>query len=101
MRWNKSPSRRSDGYRSSPEGFVLKQIKKKSLGSGPVHLRGNGHRAAQTREADIGGDLVDANTDAIDRMLNLKVNVVMKNVHDVLPHMIGRVISALPNSDRM
>ena len=32
----------------------------------------------------------DANTDAIDRMLNLNVNVVMKNVHDVLPHMIER-----------
>ena len=26
----------------------------------------------------------------IDRMLNLNVNVVMKNVHDVLPHMIAR-----------
>lgn len=38
----------------------------------------------------IGGDLVDADTDAIDRMLNLNVNVVMKNVHDVLPHMIAR-----------
>ena len=38
----------------------------------------------------IGGDLVDAQTDAIDRMLNLNVNVVMKNVHDVLPHMIER-----------
>ncbi len=38
----------------------------------------------------IGGNLVDANADAIDRMLNLNVNVVMKNVHDVLPHMIGR-----------
>ena len=38
----------------------------------------------------VGGDLVDANTDAIDRMLNLNVNVVMKNVHDVLPHMIER-----------
>jgi NAD(P)-dependent dehydrogenase (short-subunit alcohol dehydrogenase family) len=38
----------------------------------------------------IGGDLVDANTDAIDRMLNLNVNVVMENVHDVLPHMIER-----------
>ena len=35
-------------------------------------------------------DLVDANTDAIDRMLNLNVNVVMKNVHDVLPHSIER-----------
>jgi ribitol 2-dehydrogenase len=40
--------------------------------------------------AYVGGDLVDADTAAIDRMLNLNVNVVMKNVHDVLPHMIGR-----------
>ncbi|CDM61444.1 MULTISPECIES: SDR family oxidoreductase [Rhizobium] len=38
----------------------------------------------------IGGDLVEADTSAIDRMLNLNVNVVMKNVHDVLPHMIER-----------
>ena len=38
----------------------------------------------------IGGDLVDARTDAIDRMLNLNVNVVMKNVRDALPHMIDR-----------
>jgi len=38
----------------------------------------------------VGGDLVDADVDAIDRMLNLNVNVVMKNVHDVLPHMIAR-----------
>jgi ribitol 2-dehydrogenase len=38
----------------------------------------------------VGGDLVDADTAAIDRMLNLNVNAVMKNVHDVLPHMIGR-----------
>jgi ribitol 2-dehydrogenase len=38
----------------------------------------------------VGGDLVDADTGAIDRMLNLNINVVMKNVHDVLPHMIGR-----------
>jgi ribitol 2-dehydrogenase len=38
----------------------------------------------------IGGELVDADTSAIDRMLQLNVNVVMKNVHDVLPHMIER-----------
>jgi ribitol 2-dehydrogenase len=38
----------------------------------------------------IGGDLVEADTAAIDRMLNLNVNAVMKNVHDVLPHMISR-----------
>jgi ribitol 2-dehydrogenase len=38
----------------------------------------------------IGGDLVKAESAAIDRMLNLNVNVVMKNVHDVLPHMIER-----------
>ncbi len=38
----------------------------------------------------VGGDLVESETDAIDRMMNLNVNVVMKNVHDVLPHMIER-----------
>jgi ribitol 2-dehydrogenase len=38
----------------------------------------------------VGGDLVDADPAAIDRMLSLNVNVVMKNVHDVLPHMIKR-----------
>ncbi len=40
--------------------------------------------------AYVGGDLIDADTAAIDRMLHLNVNVVMKNVHDVLPHMIER-----------
>ncbi|ULR46927.1 SDR family oxidoreductase [Rhizobium sp. K102] len=38
----------------------------------------------------IGGDLVDTNLDAIDRMLNLNVNVVIKNVRTVMPHMIER-----------
>jgi ribitol 2-dehydrogenase len=38
----------------------------------------------------VGGDLVDSDSAAIDRMLNLNVNVVIKNVHDVLPHMIER-----------
>jgi ribitol 2-dehydrogenase len=38
----------------------------------------------------VGGDLIDADAAAIDRMLNLNVNVVMKNVHDALPHMIER-----------
>lgn len=38
----------------------------------------------------VGGDLVEASHDAIDRMLSLNVNVVMKNVRDVLTHMIER-----------
>ena len=38
----------------------------------------------------IGGDLINAGAATIDRMLNLNVNVVIKNVHDVLPHMIER-----------
>ncbi|WP_244808362.1 SDR family oxidoreductase [Caballeronia zhejiangensis] len=38
----------------------------------------------------VGGELIEADSAAIDRMLNLNVNVVMKNVHDVLPHMIAR-----------
>ena len=36
----------------------------------------------------VGGELVDAEHDAIDRMLNLNINVVMKNVRDVLRHMV-------------
>lgn len=38
----------------------------------------------------VGGDLLATTPEAIDRMLNLNVNVVMKNVHNVLPHMVGR-----------
>lgn len=38
----------------------------------------------------IGGDLKDASNDAIDRMLGLNVNAVMKNVNTVLPHMLER-----------
>src|SRR5260221_11502092 len=38
----------------------------------------------------VGGHLVDSETEVIDRMMNLNVNAVMKNVHDVLPHMIER-----------
>jgi len=38
----------------------------------------------------IGGDLLDADPDAIDRMISLNVSVVMKNVQNVLPHMIER-----------
>ncbi len=38
----------------------------------------------------IGGDLDETDADTIDRMLNLNVNVVMKNVHAVIPHMKER-----------
>lgn len=38
----------------------------------------------------IGGDLTGTDADSIDRMLNLNVNAVMKNVHAVIPHMAGR-----------
>lgn len=38
----------------------------------------------------IGGDLADTTLEAIDRMLNLNVNAVMKNVHAVIPHMTER-----------
>ncbi|MFC0342026.1 SDR family oxidoreductase [Paracoccus niistensis] len=38
----------------------------------------------------IGGDLTETDPAAIDRMLNLNVNAVMKNVHAVIPHMTGR-----------
>jgi ribitol 2-dehydrogenase len=38
----------------------------------------------------IGGDLVQTDAEAIDRMLNLNVNAVMKNVHAAVPHMMER-----------
>ncbi len=38
----------------------------------------------------VGGDLVEARHEAIDRMLNLNVNVVMKNVRDVVASYIER-----------
>ncbi len=38
----------------------------------------------------IGGDLTQSTPGAIDRMLNLNVNAVIKNVHAVAPHMIAR-----------
>lgn len=38
----------------------------------------------------IGGDLDETDPDTIDRMLNLNVNAVMKNVHGVIPHMKER-----------
>jgi ribitol 2-dehydrogenase len=40
--------------------------------------------------AYIGGDLEETDGPTIDRMLNLNVNAVIKNVHDVIPHMKER-----------
>ncbi|MCZ4268791.1 SDR family oxidoreductase [Rhodobacteraceae bacterium G21628-S1] len=40
--------------------------------------------------AYIGGDLWQSDSAAIDRMLNLNVNAVMKNIQAVLPHMMQR-----------
>jgi ribitol 2-dehydrogenase len=40
----------------------------------------------------IGGDLTETTADAIDKMLNLNINAVMKNVHAVVPHMSERKI---------
>lgn len=38
----------------------------------------------------IGGSLTETTPEAIDKMLNLNVNAVMKNVHAVVPHMSER-----------
>jgi ribitol 2-dehydrogenase len=38
----------------------------------------------------IGGDLTETDFDSIDRMLNLNINAVIKNVRAVVPHMIER-----------
>jgi ribitol 2-dehydrogenase len=38
----------------------------------------------------VGGEIIDGDPDAWDRMLNLNVNAVFRCVHAVLPHMIAR-----------
>jgi ribitol 2-dehydrogenase len=38
----------------------------------------------------IGGEVLDGDPDAWDRMLNLNINSVFRSVHAVLPHMVGR-----------
>ena len=38
----------------------------------------------------IGGNLTETDAATIDRMLNLNVNAVVKNIHAVIPHMIER-----------
>ena len=38
----------------------------------------------------IGGDIVDGDPDAWDRMLNLNINSVFRSIHAVLPHMVER-----------
>lgn len=38
----------------------------------------------------LGGDVVDAEPAAVDRMLNLNVNAVISNIRNVLPHMIAQ-----------
>jgi ribitol 2-dehydrogenase len=38
----------------------------------------------------IGGDVLEGDPDAWDRMLNLNINAVFRSVHAVLPHMVER-----------
>jgi ribitol 2-dehydrogenase len=38
----------------------------------------------------VGGDILDGDPDAWDRMLNLNVNATFRSVHAVLPHMVAR-----------
>jgi ribitol 2-dehydrogenase len=38
----------------------------------------------------IGGEIIDGDPDAWDRMLNLNINAVFRSVHAVLPHMAER-----------
>ena len=38
----------------------------------------------------VGGDVVDGDPDAWDRMLNLNVNAVFRTIHAVLPHMVAK-----------
>ena len=38
----------------------------------------------------VGGEVVDGDPDAWDRMLNLNINAVFRSIHAVLPHMVER-----------
>ncbi|CDX34749.1 Ribitol 2-dehydrogenase [Mesorhizobium sp. ORS 3359] len=40
--------------------------------------------------AYVGGEILNGDPDAWDRMLNLNINAVFRSVHAVLPHMVGR-----------
>ena len=40
--------------------------------------------------AYVGGDVVDGDPDAWDRMLNLNINAAFRSIHAVLPHMVER-----------
>jgi ribitol 2-dehydrogenase len=40
--------------------------------------------------AYIGGQIIDGDPDAWDRMLNLNINAMFRSVHAVLPHMVER-----------
>ncbi|AZO16219.1 SDR family oxidoreductase [Mesorhizobium sp. M2A.F.Ca.ET.043.05.1.1] len=40
--------------------------------------------------AYVGGEILNGDPDAWDRMLNLNINSVFRSVHAVLPHMVGR-----------
>ncbi|TIP04811.1 MAG: SDR family oxidoreductase [Mesorhizobium sp.] len=42
--------------------------------------------------AYVGGEILNGDPDAWDRMLNLNINSVFRSVHAVLPHMVGRKI---------
>jgi len=38
----------------------------------------------------VGGEVIDGDPDAWDRMLNLNINAMFRSVHAVLPHMVSR-----------
>jgi len=40
--------------------------------------------------AYVGGDVLDGDPDAWDRMLNLNINAAFRSIHAVLPHMVER-----------
>ena len=40
--------------------------------------------------AYVGGDVLEGNPDAWDRMLNLNINAAFRSIHAVLPHMVER-----------
>ena len=58
----------------------------------PDILRRTGHLDILHANAGsyVGGEVIDGDPDAWDRMLNLNINAVFRSVHAVLPHMVER-----------
>ncbi|MHA6692959.1 SDR family oxidoreductase [Devosia sp. A449] len=60
---------------------MMPQIQEKAGGLDIFHANAGSY---------VGGEVIDGDPDAWDRMLNLNINAVFRTIHAVLPHMVER-----------